>query len=125
VRLPLFALVALGTVLIGIIPFPSGAHLEILIALLLFFLLLTTAFVLPWEQLPDWTWLAIPIGYIAVIAIIRDAQGPSHSELLVVYMLPIVWMSLCSAWTWRSWSRSSWSVPPTTRSPPGARSSSW
>jgi PAS domain S-box-containing protein len=94
VRLPLFALVALGTVLIGIIPFPHGARLEILIALLLFFLLLITAFVLPWERLPDWAWLVIPIGYIAVIAIIRDAQGPSHSELLVVYLLPIVWMSL-------------------------------
>ena len=94
VRLPLFALVALGTVLIGIIPFPHGARLEILIALLLFFLLLIAAFVLPWERLPDWAWLVIPIGYIAVIAIIRDAQGPSHSELLVVYLLPIVWMSL-------------------------------
>ncbi len=31
---------------------------------------------------------------MAVIAIIRDAQGPSDSELLVVYLLPIVWMSL-------------------------------
>src|ERR1019366_5331617 len=44
VRLPLFALVALGTVLIGVLPFPAGARAEILTALLLFFLLLTTAF---------------------------------------------------------------------------------
>jgi PAS domain S-box-containing protein len=94
VRLPLFALVALGTVLIGIIPFPHGARVEILIAFLLFFLLLTTAFVLPWERLPDWAWLTIPIGYMAVIAVIRDAQGVGDSELLVVYLLPIVWMSL-------------------------------
>jgi PAS domain S-box-containing protein len=94
VRLPLFALVALGTVLIGIIPFPHGARHEILIALLLFFLLLTTAFVLPWERLPDWAWLVIPIGYMAVIALIRDAQGGGESELVIVYLLPIVWMSL-------------------------------
>jgi PAS domain S-box-containing protein len=94
VRLPLFALVALGTVLIGIIPFPHGARLEILIALLLFFFLLTTAFVLPWDRLPDWAWLVIPIGYMAVIALIRDGQGVRDSELLVVYLLPIVWMSL-------------------------------
>ena len=94
VRLPLFALVALGTVLVGVIPFPHEARQEIIIALLLFFLLVTTAFVLPWERLPDWAWLAIPIGYIAVIALIRDAQGVGHSELLVVYLLPIVWMSL-------------------------------
>jgi PAS domain S-box-containing protein len=94
VRLPLFALVALGTVLVGVIPFPHDARQEIIIALLLFFLLVTTAFVLPWERLPDWAWLTIPIGYIAVIALIRDAQGLGHSELLVVYLLPIVWVAL-------------------------------
>ena len=96
VRLPLFALVALGTVLIGIIPFPHGdaARVEILIALLLFFILLTTAFTLSWERLPDWAWLAIPIGYMAVIALIRDAQIAGDSELVIVYLLPIVWISL-------------------------------
>jgi PAS domain S-box-containing protein len=94
VRLPLFALVALGTVLVGIIPFPHGARHEILIALLLFFLLLMTAFGLPWERLPNWAWLVIPIGYMAVIALIRDAQGGSDSQLVIVYLLPIVWMSL-------------------------------
>jgi len=87
-------LVALGTVLIGIIPFPHGARFEILIALLIFFLLVTTAFTLPWERFPDWAWLIIPIGYMAVIALIRDAQGVSDSALVVVYLFPIVWMSL-------------------------------
>jgi PAS domain S-box-containing protein len=94
VRLPLFALVALGTVLVGVIPFPSGAREEIIIALLLFFLLVTTAFVLPWDRLPSGAWLIVPIGYMAVIALIRDAQGGSDSELVIVYLLPIVWMSL-------------------------------
>jgi PAS domain S-box-containing protein len=94
VRLPLFVLVALGTVLIGIIPFPHGARVEILIALLIFFVLVTTAFTLPWERFPNWAWLSIPIGYMAVIALIRDAQGGSDSELVIVYLLPIVWMSL-------------------------------
>ena len=67
---------------------PTGRAVEILIAVLLFFLLLTAAFVLPWERLPDWAWLVIPIGYMAVIALIRDAQGGGDSELLVVYLLP-------------------------------------
>ena len=93
-RLPLFALVALGTVLVGVIPFPYAARAEILIALFLFFVLLTTAFVVPWERLPSAAWLIIPIGYMAVIALIRDAQGVSDSALLVVYLLPIVWISL-------------------------------
>jgi len=94
VRLPLFALVALGTVLIGVIPFPTRARAEIIIALLLFFLLLTAAFVLPWDRLPSGAWLIIPIGYMTVIALIRDAQGGGDSELVIVYLLPIVWMSL-------------------------------
>ena len=55
---------------------------------------MAAAFLLPWERLPDWAWLIIPIGYIAVIAIIRDAQGGSDSGLVVVYLLPIVWLSL-------------------------------
>jgi PAS domain S-box-containing protein len=94
VRLPLFALVALGTVLIGVIPFPSGSRPEIIIALLLFFLLLTTGFVLPWERMPSGAWLIIPIGYMTVIALIRDAQGRGDSALVIVYLLPIVWISL-------------------------------
>ena len=94
VRLPVFALVAVGTVLIAVIPFPHAARREISVAGVLFFALVAAAFLLPWERLPDWAWLIIPIGYIAVIAIIRDAQGGSDSGLVVVYLLPIVWLSL-------------------------------
>jgi len=94
VRLPVFALVAVGTVLIALVPFPHDARREIAIAGVLFFALVAAAFLVPWEQMPDFAWLIIPVGYIAVIAIIRDAQGGSHSGLVVVYLLPIVWLSL-------------------------------
>jgi PAS domain S-box-containing protein len=94
VRLPVFALVAIGTILIAVIPFPHDARREISFAGVIFFALVAAAFLLPWERLPDWAWLVIPIGYIAVIAIIRDAQGGSNSGLVIVYLLPIVWLSL-------------------------------
>jgi PAS domain S-box-containing protein len=94
VRLPVFALVAIGTVLVALIPFPHDARREIGVAGVIFFVLLAAAFLLPWERLPDWAWLVIPIGYIAVIAIIRDAQGGSDSGLVVMYLLPIVWLAL-------------------------------
>jgi PAS domain S-box-containing protein len=94
VRLPVFGLVAIGTILIALIPFPHDARREISIAGVIFFVLVAAAFLLPWERLPDWAWLIIPIGYIAVIAIIRDAQGGADSGLVVVYLLPIVWLSL-------------------------------
>jgi PAS domain S-box-containing protein len=89
-----FALVAIGTILIALIPFPDDARREISIAGVIFFCLVAAAFLLPWERMPDWAWLIIPIGYIAVIAIIRDAQGGSDSGLIVVYLLPIVWLAL-------------------------------
>ena len=94
VRLPIFALVAIGTVLIAVIPFPHDARREISLAGFIFFVLVAAAFILPWDRLPEWAWLIVPIGYIAVIAIIRDAQGGSDSGLVVVYLLPIVWLSL-------------------------------
>ena len=94
VRLPVFALVAVGTVLIAVIPFPHDARREVSVAGVLFFALVAAAFLVPWERLPEWAWLVIPIGYIAVIAIIRDAQGGSDAGLVVVYLLPIVWLSL-------------------------------
>ncbi len=94
VRLPVFALVAVGTVLIAVIPFPHDARREVSVAGVLFFALVAAAFLVPWERLPEWAWLVIPIGYIAVIAIIRDAQGGSDSGLVVVFLLPIVWLSL-------------------------------
>jgi len=94
VRLPLFALVALCTVVLGVVPFPNGARIEILAALAIFFILLSAAFILPWERLPNWMWLVIPIGYMGVIAAIRDAQGGKEAALVIVYILPIVWISL-------------------------------
>jgi hypothetical protein len=94
VRLPVFALVAIGTVLVALIPFPHDARREIGVAGVVFFALLAAAFLFPWERLPDWAWLVIPIGYIAVIAIIRDAQGGSDSGLVAMYLLPIVWLAL-------------------------------
>ena len=94
VRLPVFALVAIGTILVALIPFPDDARREISVAGVIFFCLVAAAFLLPWERMPDWAWLIIPIGYIAVIAIIRDAQGGSDSGLIVVYLLPIVWLAL-------------------------------
>jgi len=94
VRLPVFALVAVGTVLLAVIPFPHDARREISIAGVIFFVLVAAAFLIPWERLPEWAWLVIPIGYIAVIAIIRDAQGGANSHIVAVFLLPIVWLAL-------------------------------
>jgi PAS domain S-box-containing protein len=93
-RLPLFALEAVVIVLIALIPFPTGSRHEVLVAAIIFMFILTAAFFLPWERMPDTAWLVIPIGFLAVIALIRNAQGGSASGLIAVYLLPIVWLAL-------------------------------
>ena len=94
IRLPFFAVLAIGTALIALIPYPHGAQREIAIAGVLFFLLMAAVFLLPWERLPDWTWLLVPVGYMAVLALIRDAQGGVDSGLVVMYLLPVFSLSL-------------------------------
>jgi hypothetical protein len=44
--------------------------------------------------MPDYAWLIIPIGFMAVIALIRNAQGGGSSGLITVFILPIVWLAL-------------------------------
>jgi len=92
-RLPIFAAVGALSVLVALIPFPHQRTGEILVAGALFFLLTAMAVVLPWRRLPQWFWPVIPIGYIAVIALLRDAQGGTVSGLEALYFLPIVWLA--------------------------------
>ncbi|HLG68534.1 MAG TPA: ATP-binding protein [Acidimicrobiales bacterium] len=91
-RLPVFALVGAASVLVSLLPFPHRHTGEVLAAGSLFFALTLTALLLPWRRLPGWAWPAVPIGYIAVIALLRDAQGVS-AGLVPLYLLPIVWLA--------------------------------
>lgn len=92
-RLPIFAAVGALSVLAALIPFPHERTAEILVAGALFFVLTAAAVVLPWRRLPEWFWPVIPIGYIAVIALLRDAEGGTISGLEALYFLPIVWLA--------------------------------
>ena len=94
VRLPVFALVAIGTVLIAVIPFPHDARREISIAGVLFFVLVAAAFLMPWERLPDWAWLVIPSATSRSSPSSGTRRAAADSGLVVVYLLPIVWLSL-------------------------------
>ena len=91
-RLPVFAAVGALSVLVALIPFPHQRTLEILVAGALFFLLTGLRWCCRGAASP-WFWPVIPIGYIAVIALLRDAQGGTRSGLDALYFLPIVWLA--------------------------------
>jgi PAS domain S-box-containing protein len=95
-RLPVFAAVGALSVLVALIPFPHSRTIETVIAGGVFFLLTGAALVIPWTRIPQWFWPVIPIGYIGVVALLRDAQGgggSGGSGLAVLLMLPIVWLA--------------------------------
>jgi PAS domain S-box-containing protein len=93
-QLPFFAAVGALSILMGLIPFPHGHTAEVVAAGVIFLALTVGAVVLPWYRLPTWTWALIPLGSLAVIALVRDAQGGTASGLATLYLIPIVWLAL-------------------------------
>lgn len=90
---PFFAAVGALCILMGLIPFPRGHTAEVAAAGVIFLGLTVGAVVLPWSRLPTWTWTLIPLGSLAVIALVRDAQGGSASGLATLYLVPIAWLA--------------------------------
>jgi PAS domain S-box-containing protein len=93
-RLPIFALVGALSVLLGLLPFPHNRTLEVLADGAMFFALTLAAVLVPWRRAPQWFWPVIPVGYIAVVALLSDAQGGYRSGLSALYLLPVVWLAL-------------------------------
>ncbi len=92
-QLPLFGTVGLLAVLTGLIPFPSHRTLEVAVAGALFFALAAAAVLVPWTRLPQWALVLVPVGFVGVVALVRDAQGGSASGLATLYLLPVVWIA--------------------------------
>ena len=93
-RLAVFSLVAVGTILVAVLPFPEGTPWEVVVACVMVIGLAGSAALVPWERLPDWAWLVLPLGYVAVVALVRDVQGGGGSGLEVLFLLPILWLAL-------------------------------
>src|SRR5271166_1297668 len=92
-RAPIFGAVGALSVLAAVIPFPHHRTLEVILAGSVFMVLSLLVLLAPWRRLPSWTWPIIPVGYIAVVALLRDAQGGSTSGLFPLFFLPLVWLA--------------------------------
>ena len=47
-----------------------------------------------WPQVPRFATLAIPLGYIALAALLRDAAGGGSSGFGGLFLLPVLWLAL-------------------------------
>jgi signal transduction histidine kinase len=47
-----------------------------------------------WSRVPRFATLAIPIGYLALAAVLRDAAGGSSSGFGGLFLLPVLWLAL-------------------------------
>ncbi|MHB8219814.1 MAG: sensor histidine kinase [Acidimicrobiales bacterium] len=92
-QLPLFAAGGALSILAALVPFPHARTAEVLVAGTLFLGLTAAAVILPWPRLPLWLWPSLPVGYIAVVALLRDAQGGANTGFAVIYVLPVVWVA--------------------------------
>jgi PAS domain S-box-containing protein len=92
-QLALIAAVGALSVLVGLIPFPKHSISEVCAAGILFGAIVVAALVVPSTRLPRWSWLLAPLGYIAVIAVLRDAQGGAYSGMGIVLVVPLIWIA--------------------------------
>ncbi|MDA8359516.1 MAG: PAS domain-containing sensor histidine kinase [Actinomycetota bacterium] len=92
-QLPLIAAGFALSMLVALIPYPHARTSDVAAAGILFVVLTGAAVYVPWARLPVWLWLSIPIGYIAVVALLRDTQSDADTGLAVVYLLPVVWVA--------------------------------
>jgi signal transduction histidine kinase len=47
-----------------------------------------------WEQVPGLATLAVPLGYLALAAVLRDAAGGGSSGFGGLFLLPVLWLAL-------------------------------
>jgi diguanylate cyclase (GGDEF)-like protein len=80
----------------ALIPLPGpGFDVPLLVAgLALTVLLFAAAVLVPWERLPRGCDALPALGYLAVVALLREAGGGNVSGLGPMVLLPVIWLAL-------------------------------
>lgn len=71
-----------------------GQRSQVLVAAAVVVLLIAAIFGVPWERLPRWTDAIVPLAYLLVIALMRDAEGGRIATTGPLVLLPVVWFAL-------------------------------
>lgn len=97
---------AIGLVTIALTLIPSGPadaegeHLgAVLAGAILFAVMVVAVVALPWDRWsPAWQYV-IPLAGIALVILLRHAQGSGDAGYAVLFLLPVMWVALyCTPW---------------------------
>ena len=89
-----FALVGLLAPLTAVIPPQPEEWTLVWISAALTVAIALVGLLTPWSRLPRWTYLAPPLAYFVVVALLREANDGSVSGYAPLALLPIVWIAL-------------------------------
>jgi diguanylate cyclase (GGDEF)-like protein len=67
---------------------------ELVLSAALTLLVGVAAVLVPWSRVPSWTHVLPPLGYIAALALLRDAGAGTSSGVGVLALLPVFWLAL-------------------------------
>jgi len=90
---PFAALACLAEASLALPPGPASLPEAIASAVIL---VVTAALVvlLPWDRLPAWCDVAVPLLYTASVLPLARAAGGTYSGILVIVLIPIIWTAL-------------------------------
>jgi diguanylate cyclase (GGDEF)-like protein len=89
---PFVALILAGFL---VLPLPPVDHpAPLLAAGTLFLALLVSAALLPWQRLPGWVQVLPLLACLAVVALLRDAEGGAVSPEAALALVPVIWCAL-------------------------------
>ena len=68
--------------------------LQLLLSLALALLVAAAALLVPWVRMAPWTHVLPPLGYLASVALLRDAGAGVGSGVGALVLLPVFWIAL-------------------------------
>src|SRR4051812_5303382 len=77
-----------------LLPGPTFGLGSTLVAAAVAIVSIAFAAVVPWQRAPDWWTLVPSLGYLAVVALLRQAGGGTASGVGPMVLLPVIWMAL-------------------------------
>ncbi|HEY1825682.1 MAG TPA: GGDEF domain-containing protein [Acidimicrobiales bacterium] len=91
--MPFMAMAVLAEASLALPPGPTSAGCTIASVLLLA-TVLAAVLLVPWEQLPRWVSVLVPVAYVSSVLMLILATGSSNSGIGIVILVPLVWSVL-------------------------------